>query len=151
MKHPVKTGRIGLATEGTENFSTLPRNEDSKEAHPQGSPLRYEINTVFARLGVLDESCFLSELSRRIRLRPLPAFAIVTAGKNTENGLLSFKPGKKHGVLCGVPLRKSKIINPSSLSLRRTGHKSEIFNRTDRFKSAWGCLMAEEKYIKINE
>ena len=33
--------------------------------------LLHRINTAFARLGVLDEPCFLSKLSRKIRHRPL--------------------------------------------------------------------------------
>jgi hypothetical protein len=49
-----------------------------------------QINTVFARLGVLDEPYLLSKLSRRIRLRPPNAFG------------LHFEPSKRHGFKKGL-------------------------------------------------
>ena len=46
------------------------------------------INTVFARLGVLDKPCFLSKLNRRICLRPLvgqrQAAHFLSRAKNTD-------------------------------------------------------------------
>ena len=58
-----------VATEGTEVFVT-------------------QVNTVFARLGVLDTSCFLSKLNRRIRLRPQDgqrqAIHLLSRAKNTD-------------------------------------------------------------------
>jgi hypothetical protein len=45
------------------NFLTAERAKDTENNSTQ-------IHTVFALLGVLDEPCFLSELSRRIRHRP---------------------------------------------------------------------------------
>jgi len=46
------------------------------------------VNTVFARLGVLDKSCFLSKLNRRIRLRPQDGqrqvIHLLSRAKNTD-------------------------------------------------------------------
>ena len=114
-----------IATEDTEIFLT-------------------RVNTVFARLGVLNKFCFLSKLNRRIRLRPpdgqRQATHLLSRAKNTDFLSLinhNSKPKlkvKNWGQKNSVPYKGAKLRVWYKKTVSHRGHRAAVLDFKDFFK-----------------